>query len=208
MALLPAYHYTTLESQHDDSNNGITPSTHFRLLVLDGGDAADEISCSLEQYCVASALDYEAISYVWGDPTETCNIICSGQQLAVTKSLHSALCRFRFASQKRTLWADAICINQQDLGERSAQVSIMGKIYSQARQVLIWLGEETENDSGAVDAISQLQTILPTLLPTRTMAEVHALNTPGFLAAMMKSIPRGSLMQIVNLLCKPWFQRV
>ena len=94
MALLPAYHYTSLESHHDDSNDANIPSTHFRLLVLDGGEPTDEVSCSLEQYCLASAPDYEAISYVWGDPTETCDIICSGQQLAVTKSLHSACVDF------------------------------------------------------------------------------------------------------------------
>ncbi len=166
MALLPGYHYTSLEFYHDDSNEGIIPSTYFRPLVLDGGEAADEILCLIKQHCLASAPDYEAISYVWGDPTETCDIICSGQQLAVTKSLHSALCRFRFRNQKRTLWADSICTNQWALGERSAQVSIMGKIYSQAHQVLIWLGEETEYDSEALDAMSQLEKILPTPPPT------------------------------------------
>jgi len=64
MALLTAHHYTSLESSHNDSNKTIIPSTHFRLLVLDGGEAADEVSCSLEQHCLASAPDYEAISYV------------------------------------------------------------------------------------------------------------------------------------------------
>lgn len=198
MALLPAHHYTNLKSHQDESNDAIIPSTHFRLLILDGGEAADKVSCSLEQYCLASAPGYEAISYVWGDPSETSDIICSGQQLAVPKSLHSALCRFRFASQKRTLWADAICINQRDLGEQSAQVSIMGKIYSQARQVLIWLGEETEYDSEAFNAVSQLETALPTPLPNDSEIFIRAVN----------SIPRSSWLQIACLLQNPWFQRV
>ena len=206
MALLPAHRYTSLESHHDDSNEAIIPSTHFRLLVLDGGEAAEKVSCSLEQYCLASAPDYEAISYAWGDPTETRDIICSGQQLAVTKSLHSALCRFRLASQKRTLWADAICINQRDLREQSAQVSIMGKIYSQARQVLIWLGEETKNDSEAFNVVSQLQTILAT--PPPTIGDLFVLSNPEFLSCTISSIPRSSWGQIAYLLHRSWFQRV
>ncbi|KAH9213125.1 hypothetical protein DL95DRAFT_302949, partial [Leptodontidium sp. 2 PMI_412] len=34
------------------------------------------------------------------------------------------------------LWVDAICINQQDLEERSAQVQLMKKIYQQAEGVI------------------------------------------------------------------------
>ncbi|TGO37682.1 hypothetical protein BHYA_0091g00140 [Botrytis hyacinthi] len=38
------------------------------------------------------------------------------------------------------LWIDALCINQQDKRERSQQVQLMGRVYSQARMVLAWLG--------------------------------------------------------------------
>lgn len=37
-------------------------------------------------------------------------------------------------------WIDAICINQQDLFERASQVPVMGKIYSSACWVAVWLG--------------------------------------------------------------------
>lgn len=40
------------------------------------------------------------------------------------------------------LWVDAICINQQDLEERSAQVQLMKKIYQQAEGVIAWIGPE------------------------------------------------------------------
>ena len=204
MAPLPLYRYSSLRSSHDASD--IVPSTHFRLLVLHGSDAAGEISCSLEQHCLASAPDYEAISYVWGDPADTCDIICSGQQLKVTKSLYSALCQFRSAGQKRTLWADAICINQQDLEERSTQVSIMGKIYSQARRVLIWLGEETDRDSEAFDVMLQLEKVLhPQPLFIR---DIRVITPPETYVRMVNSIPQSSWLQIANLLQRPWFQRV
>lgn len=39
------------------------------------------------------------------------------------------------------IWIDAICINQEDLEERSIQVARMYSIYDNAQSVLIWLGE-------------------------------------------------------------------
>ncbi len=37
------------------------------------------------------------------------------------------------------VWADAVCINQNDLDERSSQVSIMADIYKAAKHCQIWL---------------------------------------------------------------------
>lgn len=39
------------------------------------------------------------------------------------------------------LWVDALCINQDDIPERNHQVTQMALIYSNARQVISWLGE-------------------------------------------------------------------
>jgi hypothetical protein len=52
------------------------------------------------------------------------------------------------------LWVDAICINQNDIRERSEQVSIMGKIYQLANEVVVWLGSEKENSKIAIDFIT------------------------------------------------------
>ena len=38
------------------------------------------------------------------------------------------------------MWCDAICINQRDNDEKSAQVKQMLLIFSKARKVLAWLG--------------------------------------------------------------------
>ncbi len=183
MALLPEYRYESLESNHDNSSEattGTTTSVKFRLLVLDAGFPDDEVSCTLEPYDFDLASEYEAISYVWGEPNDTCDLICSGQRLAITKSLSSALRRFRYTIRNRTLWVDAICISQGDLDERSAQASIMSKIYCQARQVLIWLGDETEYNSKALDVFSQFETILPAISSEKKY---------GYLCARHAAIP-------------------
>jgi Heterokaryon incompatibility protein (HET) len=45
------------------------------------------------------------------------------------------------------LWIDQICINQKNALERSQQVNIMGCIYRQAQQVVMWLGEDVDNQA-------------------------------------------------------------
>lgn len=42
------------------------------------------------------------------------------------------------------IWADAVCINQNDVDERSSQVGIMSDIYSSAKGCQIWLGTVEE----------------------------------------------------------------
>ncbi|KAK5659690.1 hypothetical protein OQA88_900 [Cercophora sp. LCS_1] len=45
----------------------------------------------------------------------------------------------------RVLWVDALCINQGDVEEKSYQVGLMGRIFSEAATVLIWFGESDRN---------------------------------------------------------------
>src|SRR5690349_15461535 len=67
-------------------------------------------------------------------------VICDWKTILVTRNLVEALRMFRRQQIPRALWADAICINQKDLEERSSQVQLMTRIYSEASAVLIWLG--------------------------------------------------------------------
>lgn len=67
-------------------------------------------------------------------------ITCDGQAIYVGENLYDAL---RVLTQKDTsveYWIDAICINQQDVAERNAQVPLMDEIYQQASRVVVWLG--------------------------------------------------------------------
>ena len=42
--------------------------------------------------------------------------------------------------KKLPIWADAVCINQNDDSERSAQVNAMADIYTKAEFAVVWLG--------------------------------------------------------------------
>jgi hypothetical protein len=61
------------------------------------------------------ALQYEALSYVWGKPVYSRYIRCSKGRVALTPNLEEALLHIRFPDRRRVIWADAICINQSDL---------------------------------------------------------------------------------------------
>lgn len=63
----------------------------------------------------------------------------------VTQNLEEAIPQLRRPAERRDLWADAVCINQDDIGERGDQVSEMGQIYRNASMVLIWLGPRRDS---------------------------------------------------------------
>ncbi|KAK3901582.1 heterokaryon incompatibility, partial [Staphylotrichum tortipilum] len=48
------------------------------------------------------------------------------------------------------LWIDAICINQTDVVEKSHQIGLMARIYSQSTIMLMWLGPEDATSSAAL----------------------------------------------------------
>ncbi|KAK8136134.1 hypothetical protein PG984_004074 [Apiospora sp. TS-2023a] len=118
---------------------------HSRLLELNPGELLDEISVSLQVVPLRDCAVYTALSYVWGTSNSPMKIRCDGQFLKIQNSLHCALRALRDRSDSKLVWADAICINQNgDVREKNHQVALMGKIYAQAAEVIIWLGPDEE----------------------------------------------------------------
>ncbi|RSL81794.1 hypothetical protein CEP51_005592 [Fusarium floridanum] len=128
------YHYAPL------------PEDCIRLLWLMPHENKDApIQCQLFDYLLpgsrAGAHLYEALSYVWGSPEKTQSIFTPTGCVPVTENLHAALSRLRDGSLPRIVWADAVCINQNDTEERDRQVKTMAKIYAKASRVIVWLEE-------------------------------------------------------------------
>jgi hypothetical protein len=99
---------------------------------------------------------YDAISYAWGSSEKPHRISIGGHQLPITESLHGALHQFRDPAKVRRLWADAVCINQEDNQEKSLQVAMMARIYRQAAHVRIWVGPSEKSDALAFAAAKLL----------------------------------------------------
>ena len=117
---------------------------HIRVLILSPGTPDTPLTCSTTAIplCSPPHSFYEALSYVWGSPLDPEHITFNGQEgFPVTKNLFIALKYLRSTERERVLWVDALCINQQDVAERNEQVRLMGDVYKNASEVLIWLGE-------------------------------------------------------------------
>ncbi|KAH6865642.1 heterokaryon incompatibility protein-domain-containing protein [Alternaria rosae] len=112
----------------------------IRLLHVHPGAWNDDIACHLETVSLNDNPKFHAISYVWGDPTVTLPIRIDGESLEITRNLRNGLQRLRRTDKALIIYADAACINQSDLKERSEQVQLMGEIYSLAEETFIWLG--------------------------------------------------------------------
>ena len=114
----------------------------FRVVILLPGNYQDGLQCDFKTYQVSSPPEYEALSYVWGTQSRALPLLSDGKQIFITGTLDLALRRLRNPHSNRVLWIDQLCINQDDLDERSQQVQLMRYIYSNARRVLVWLGSD------------------------------------------------------------------
>jgi hypothetical protein len=117
--------------------------------------------------------DYTAISYTWGSPEETKTITINGMPVTVGKNLAAALDCLR-SNPMCKIWIDAVCINQDDVDERNAQVMRIRQIFSQSMAVTIWLGEDEMSGTG-LD--SWVETSFDSLRRCGTILEAHGRRT-------------------------------
>ena len=97
------------------------------------------LTTQLEKPCAFSAL-----SYAWGNGPRHTVIFVNGGEFKVSEELASALRhlrRYHEGKEVQNIWIDAISINQDDYGEKNAQIPLMKDIYHSAHEVIVWLGE-------------------------------------------------------------------
>jgi hypothetical protein len=183
----PAALYKPLDSNRSE----------IRLVTLIPGNFVDDIRCSLSTASLNDGVSYEALSYVWGDPGSTRQIIIDGLPARVTDNLETALRYLRYVSRPRVLWIDAICINQRDVPERNTQVMHMGGVYKLASRVIAWLGEEDTYSNLACDTFESL--------PTDVRMHWDPQKNDTFEEKLLDSYHQFAMQ---NLFGRPWWYRV
>jgi len=167
---------------------------------------------------------YKALSYCWGPNDTTHRVFIGGAAMAITSSLDSALRHFRHREEPIIIWIDQICINQSDTDEKSEQVQMMALVYSQAEQVLVWLGPA---DQGSDEAMELYDIVGSAILGTGLHEYCTRHGFPILDAAVSRRDPQDSLWrrfdQVRNLALelllsrleaveawqrRPWFGRV
>ena len=141
-----------------------------RLLSEEPDDAASPsiaFQTNIDVRLVASG-EFDALTYCWssGDPGTHITIYDQRDpefvrgHIPLKPNLEAALKTFR-ASLKLTdelqyFWIDALCIDQSNKFEKSAQIQKIPAIYNQANVVRIWLGKSTPKSDIAMDFIGDL----------------------------------------------------
>lgn len=88
--------------------------------------------------------EYTALSYCWGEPVFDHPVLIDGQKIMVTATLAQALRCIR-RQKWQIVWADQLCIDQNNVKEKNRQVPMMWRIFSQAMCVWIYLGQGLHN---------------------------------------------------------------
>lgn len=183
-----------------------------RLLALHPGSPDDELVADLPTVIFTAdrsglglasenrVVDYEALSYTWGEPLFTHRIVCNGVTVFITRNLNEALRHFRRADTKRYLWTDALCISQIDVGEKAEQISKLLQIFQRASTVVVWLGQEGESTRLALAFMRSLRNRWDYLMPLSEWPLVKKLQQEDGAAIRVIS-------GLLDLFRRPWFLR-
>ena len=209
--------------------------SEIRLIYLLPGSAEDRISIRLIQvpFVQAKKAQYEALSYTWGSTEDAQSILvrCNSHHrsilgrlwqkkdgassdddwstLQVTKNLAIALRHLRRPEKFRVLWIDAICIDQQNMQERSTEVSRMDEIYRDASRVTVWLGPKSFDSDLAMETLSLLSRHRRPLGANSGLFYIlSGPNHPHPLNGDSEAEREARRAALVALLQRPWFNRL
>ncbi|PMD40370.1 hypothetical protein L207DRAFT_565845 [Hyaloscypha variabilis F] len=137
-------------------------SIKIRILpLLDARGKAKTIKVDGIEDCDLPMHEYVALSYAWEGqkPTETIHIRHPEGLLSllVTYNLKMALLALRHTREDRIFWADAICMDQDDNVEKSQQLPLMSRIYSEAKHVCVWLGDQDTHTMAAFALMGKIR---------------------------------------------------
>ena len=189
--------------QYEDQGPEPDSSSH-----LTSGNAVDE----LEQ------VPYEALSYTWGKPIFRRTIHVHGSPIPITQNLFDALVHIRNEEARRILWVDALCINQSDNHEKSFQIPLMRHIYTNASQVLIWLGRGNKSSDRALQLINDITVQAKIIAREKAIPVMRFMTESGLQEELWDRLPssdNGSMLyleepevQLSRFIERPWFSRL
>ncbi|KAF2177862.1 HET-domain-containing protein [Zopfia rhizophila CBS 207.26] len=119
-------------------------------------DKGQSVQCWLETESLDFGPEYTALSYCWGTHGDMRKIVLNGCETYIRANLHWALLEIRQQCFDRggtsiAIWADALCINQEDEKEKSYQVNMMQTIFARAQTTIAWLGAGFNEKGEAID---------------------------------------------------------
>lgn len=201
-----------LDSLAPYTYSALSKAGKIRLVTLRSGSFADNIQIDLCESAFAAAKPpvYEAISYTWGSQDDPLLVrVGKNSKLAVTRSLYSALQYLRFEDKSRTLWVDALAIDQLNSKEKSGQVMMMADIFRSAARVIAWLGPADHGTQRAMERLTYIGSQV--VVDWRTFDMSPALGckdaTLSDRVTTLK-MEHAHALAILALLSRNWFERL
>lgn len=116
------------------------------------------------------------------------------------------------------VWIDAICINQADLDERSAQVRLMPQVYSNASCVIVWFGQTQDIESRITNTYGSVKEIMRQINKTKKLKKLEREWLVSLRAFVVDEIvdwdvPEGGNLTIADIklilgfFMRSWFSR-
>lgn len=134
--------------------------TGIRLLHLHSDEGDEPVRGELVIVSIDERHDFEAISYTWADEnkdsTRCARVVIGNGSVPVTRSRQAVLQRTRNRYFEICVWIDSLCVNQDDLEERSLQVTFMPGIYARAKKIYVYLEKTTENYDQVLESLRKV----------------------------------------------------
>jgi hypothetical protein len=198
----------------------------FRLATVgqgnhpDTGEEVPSITLTTHDLLDAVEIGYNALSYTWGAPRinmtdeeqgQKKSVLMNEQILDVQPNLYDAILELLTACEGIPIWIDALCINQSDESERSAQVSVMNQIYGKAKRVIVWLGKPYPELEAGIKAAERLGTEsvphILRMLGTQTWDFTYDMSLMPKLYGM-EPLNEEEVIGLFHLFSCRWFTRV
>lgn len=186
--------------------NALQTDDEFRILELLPKQGDGTICGRLHSAVIGHSRPYEALSYCWGLARMQDQLLIEGRELPVTASLAVALRLLQHEKESRFIWVDQICINQNDIKEKSSQVqNLMGRIYTDTAALFIWLGEADETSSLAISTVNRA---CAEIEQNGGICSFHKADL-SYVSMRNKDgqIDLGPWLAVRTLLARPWFTR-
>lgn len=212
----------------------------FRLLSIwpDGDDGP--LHVQLNQVQLDNSPPYTALSYVWGTSEARrdlliCNCSCKVRKnasalarwfrreereaehscihtryLKIRDNVFNALRWFR-KNRILDVWIDALSINQQDLDERAAQVTIMRQIYDCAELAVVYLDQAPSGPNSESGLLGELLLSIQDFGSRHNQASnpsAHAvINWADLAQHGLPEFCSSQWQRLITMLHHPWFSR-
>jgi len=187
----------TFQNAQKDSNSIPKSETYvykplnrgeIRILDLQPGEESSPLEGSIRHVDLKSPGSFTSISYVWGREDTPLGPPLKTPEGTVrcSFSLGAALRAARKQTGVVSVWADAMCIDQQNSEEKVTQILQLKRTFQSSKQVLAWLGHESDDSTHVINTL-------------KSMGSGAKVETPSLTSGFWNSLD--------VLLARDWFRR-